>query len=86
MSFIGLKCNETSSLFCTIISVTKIFQRIYGPKNENGELKSRTNIELEEINKGENIVKWIKVQRISWLEHLERMEEDRMPKKSSTNN
>jgi hypothetical protein len=36
--------------------------------------------ELEEISKGENIVKWIKGQRISWLGHLKRMEEDRMPK------
>src|SRR5215469_12837688 len=59
----------------------KIFRRIYGPENENGEWKIRTNIELEEISKGENIVKWIKGQRISWLGHLERMEEDRMPKK-----
>jgi hypothetical protein len=36
---------------------------------------------IEEVNGGENIVKWIKGQRISWLGHLERMEEDRMPKK-----
>jgi hypothetical protein len=45
-----------------------------------GEWKSRTNRELEELSKGENIVKWIKGQRISWLGYLERMEEDRMPK------
>jgi hypothetical protein len=35
---------------------------------------------------GENIVKWIKGPGISWLGHLERMEEDRMPKKSSPKN
>jgi hypothetical protein len=39
-----------------------------------------TNRELEELSKGENIVKWIKKQRINWLGHLERMEEDRMSK------
>jgi len=36
------------------------------------------------MSKGENIVKWIKGQRISWLGHLERMEEDRRPKKIFT--
>ena len=57
---------------------------IYGPKYENGEWKSRTNRELEEMSKGENIVKRIKGQRISWLSHLDRMQEDRMPKKIFT--
>jgi hypothetical protein len=57
---------------------------LYGPKYENGEWKSRMNRELEEMSKGENIVKWIKGQRISWLGHLERMEEDRIPKKIFT--
>jgi hypothetical protein len=42
----------------------------------------RTNRELEVLSNGENIVKWIKGQRVSWLGHLERMEEDRMPKKN----
>jgi hypothetical protein len=64
----------------------KIFRRIYGTKYENGEWKSWTNREPEEMNKGENIVNWIKGQRISLLGHLERMEEDRCPKKSSLKN
>ena len=42
---------------------------------------SGTNRELEEMSKGENIVKWIKGQRISWLGYPERMEEERMSKK-----
>jgi len=67
-----------------LIFERKIFRRIYGPKYEDGEWKIRTNRELEELNKGENIVKWIKGQRISWVGHLERMEEDRMPKKIFT--
>jgi hypothetical protein len=67
-----------------VIFKSKIFRRIYGPKYEDGEWKSRTNRELEELSKGENIVKWIKGQRISWLGHLERMEDDRMHKKIFT--
>jgi len=35
----------------------KIFRRIYGAKYENGEWQSRTNRELEETSKRENIVK-----------------------------
>jgi len=67
-----------------LIVERKMFRRIYGPKYKNGEWKSGTNRELEEVSKGENIVKWIKGHRISWLGQLERMDEDRMPKKIST--
>jgi len=67
-----------------LIFERKIFRRIYCPKYENGEWKSRKNRELEEMSEGGNIVKWIKGQRISWLGHLERIEEDRMPKKIFT--
>ena len=67
-----------------LIFERRIFRRIYGAKYENGKWKCGTNRELEEMRKGENIVKWIKGQRISWLGHLERMEEDKMPKKIFT--
>ena len=67
-----------------LIFERKMYRRIYGPKYENGEWKCRPNRELGEMSKGENIVKWIKGQRISWLGHLERMEKDRMPKKIFT--
>jgi len=36
------------------------------------------------MSKGENIAKWIKGQRVSWLGHLQRMEEDKMLKKIFT--
>jgi hypothetical protein len=67
-----------------LILERKIFRTIYGPKYEDEEWKSRKNRELEELSKGENIVKWIKGQRISWLGHLERMEENRVPKEIFT--
>ena len=51
---------------------------------KTGNGKIRTNREIEETSKGENIVKWIKGHGISWLCHLERMKEDRMPKKIFT--
>ena len=67
-----------------LIFERKIFRRIYGPKYENREWTSWTNQELEEMSKGENVVKCTKGQRISWLGHLQRLEEDRMPKKIFT--
>ena len=40
-----------------LIFERKIFRKIYGPKYEDGEWKSKTNRELEKLSKGENIVK-----------------------------
>ena len=67
-----------------LIFERKIFRKIYDRNYENREWKSGTNRELEEMSKGESIVKRIKGQRISWLGHLEEMEENRMPEKIST--
>jgi hypothetical protein len=69
-----------------LILERKIFRRIYGPKYEDGEWEIRINHKLEELNKGENIVKWIEGQRLSWLGHLERMEKVGCPKRSSLKN
>ena len=72
-----------------LVFESKIFRRIYGPEYENGEWKSRTNQELQEMSKGENIVKGIKAQRISWLGHLVTWREWRRigcPKRSSSKN
>jgi hypothetical protein len=79
--------NDEKEEQALIIFEWKIIRRIYGPKYEDGEWKSRTNLELEELSKGENIVKLIKGQRVSWLGHLER--ESRKigcPKRSSLKN
>jgi hypothetical protein len=43
-----------------LIFERKILRKIYGAKYEDGKWKSRTTRELEEISKGESIVKWNK--------------------------
>jgi hypothetical protein len=45
-----------------LIFERKIFRRIYGAKYEDGEWKSRTNRELEELSKGGKIDKGAKDQ------------------------
>jgi len=66
------------------INTEEVYQSFFFSPTDAQEWKSRTNRELEELSKGKIIVKWIKGQRISWLGHLERMEEYRMPKKIFT--
>ena len=51
----------------------KILRKTYGPVKENELWRIRRNNELEAIIKGENIVRFIKCQRIRWLGHIERM-------------
>jgi len=53
-----LKKEEEQAL---LIFERKIFRRIYGPKYENWEWKSRMNRELEEMSKGGIILKCVKV-------------------------
>jgi hypothetical protein len=48
---------------------------------ENELWRIRRNDELEDIIKGENIVRLIKSQRIRWLGHIERMQDTEIPQK-----
>jgi hypothetical protein len=56
-------------------------RKIYGPVKENELWRIRRNDELEDIIKGENIVRFIKSHRIRWLGHIERMQDTAIPKK-----
>ena len=62
----------------------KMLRKIYGPVKENELWIIRRNDELEAIIKGENIVKFIKCQRIRWLGHIERMQDTTIPKRCCT--
>ena len=59
----------------------KILRKIYGPVKENELWRIRRNDESEAIIKGQNIVRFIKCQRIRWLGHIERMQDTAIPEK-----
>jgi hypothetical protein len=54
----------------------KIIRKIYGPVMEYNIWRIRHNEEINTLLKGEDIVRFIKSQRIRWLGHVERMEEN----------
>lgn len=59
----------------------KIVRRIFGPLCEHGEWRIRNNAEIEQLLNKEDIVRFIKSQRLRWMGHVVRMTEDRMPKR-----
>ena len=59
----------------------KILRKIYGPTNENGQWRIKTNSELLNKYKSQDIVTVIKIQRLEWLGHAIRMNETRSIKK-----
>jgi hypothetical protein len=76
---------ETWTLKETITSRLMVFERkvlrkIFGPTNENGIWRIKTNEELDKIIKHKNIINFTRAQRLGWLGHIERMQETRMVK------
>jgi hypothetical protein len=55
----------------------KIMRKLYGPtRTEDGFWRIKTNQEINDTLKGQNIIGSIKKQRLNWLGHVERMAED----------
>jgi hypothetical protein len=54
---------------------------MYGPVMENNSWRIRYNEEISKLLKREDIVRFIKSQRIRLLGHAERMEDNAMPKR-----
>jgi hypothetical protein len=62
----------------------KIESKIYGPINEGESWRIRANKEIEDKLEGADIVKFIKSLRLRWCGHIERMNNERMPKQIMT--
>jgi hypothetical protein len=50
------------------------------------EWRIRNNEEIYNIIRKKNIVRFVKARRISWIGHVERMEDSRMPKSDEREN
>jgi len=74
-----LKENMTNEL---MIFERRIMRKISGPtRTDDGYWRIKTNQEMNEILKGQNITGFIKKQRLNWLGHVERMVEDNIVQK-----
>ena len=60
----------------------RILRKIFGPvQNEDGSWRIRMNYELNELIGNANIVIFIKSKRITWIGHVMRMDDKRIPKR-----
>ena len=59
----------------------KILRKMFGPVCHDGEWRIRYNIELYRIYNEIDVVKRIKVQRLRWLGHVARMDDNAPPKR-----
>ena len=60
----------------------KITRKIFGPTRiDDGYWRTKTNQEINDILKGQNIIGFIKKQRLIWLGHFEHVAEDNIVQK-----
>jgi len=60
-----------------MISERRIMRKIFGPtRTDYGYWRIKTNQEINKILKGQNVIGFIKKQRLNWLGHVELMAED----------
>ena len=60
----------------------KIMRKIYGAtRTDDGYWRIKTDQEISDILKGQNIIGFIKKQRLNWLGHVERVAEDNIVQK-----
>jgi hypothetical protein len=56
----------------------KILRKIFGPTKElNGLWRIKTNEELDDLIQQQNVIRFIKSQRLKWIGHAERMPQER---------
>ena len=74
-----LKENMTNKL---MTFERKIMRKIFGPtRTDDGCSRIKTNQEINDTLKEQNIIGFIKKQRLNWLGHVERMAEDNIVQK-----
>ena len=59
----------------------QILRKIFGPINIDNIWRIRSNMEIDKLIKGADIVRFIKAQRIKWLGHIQRMDQARPARK-----
>jgi hypothetical protein len=63
---------------CAYISLNNInLLKIFGPINIDNIWRIRSNMEIDKLIKGADIVRFIKAQRIKWLGHIQGMTQAR---------
>jgi hypothetical protein len=59
----------------------QILRKIFGPLSVDNIWRIRNNMEIDKLIEGEDIVRFIKAQRIKWLGNIQRMDQARPTRK-----